>query len=134
MNAADLALSSCRCTICSANIEFAPSRAGETVDCPRCGMQTVLFLPAVRKAPPPPPPDPRARYCTRCGAVGIPRSLTKGSILIEIALWLVFLIPGIIYSLWRLSTRAPVCPQCCSPEIIPTTSPRAQSLMRQQNA
>jgi hypothetical protein len=42
--------------------------------------------------------------CQDCGAQGTPKSHTRGSILIELVLWLLFIIPGLLYSLWRLST------------------------------
>jgi DNA-directed RNA polymerase subunit RPC12/RpoP len=43
-------LPACACNVCSQKIEFDPSRAGETIVCPHCGMDTLLFIP--RSAPP----------------------------------------------------------------------------------
>ena len=37
----------CPCNNCSGHLEFDPSRAGETIQCPLCGMETVLFIPQV---------------------------------------------------------------------------------------
>jgi hypothetical protein len=71
--------------------------------------------------------QPPNLYCTTCGTIfPRPKTLTKGSILIEIFGWLFFLIPGILYSFWRLSSRQKVCPVCNSPSIIPANSPRAK--------
>ncbi len=62
-------------------------------------------------------------YCATCGATGKPKTRTKGSILIELVLWLMFIVPGLIYSIWRLSTRAQVCSNCGATGIIPIGSP-----------
>ena len=37
----------CPCNNCSEHLEFEESAAGETVKCPHCGMDTVLFVPPV---------------------------------------------------------------------------------------
>lgn len=68
--------------------------------------------------------------CHVCGYVGRPKSHTRGSLLLEILLWLIFLIPGIIYSLWRLSTRQKVCPKCLTPNMIPEDTPKGQELLK----
>jgi hypothetical protein len=71
--------------------------------------------------------------CTSCGAVGNGISHTKGSFLIEIAMWLFMCFPGLIYSLWRLTTRTTVCHMCQSEQIVPRNTPKGQSLVHQQN-
>jgi hypothetical protein len=43
----------------------------------------------------------------------------------EVVLWLLLIVPGLMYSLWRLTTRAKVCPKCGAPYMIPTNSPKA---------
>jgi hypothetical protein len=53
---------------------------------------------------------------------------TRGSFWIEIALWLLFCAPGLIYSIWRLTTKRKVCPNCGAEDLIPPTSPRAKQL------
>lgn len=62
-------------------------------------------------------------FCKRCGTVAKPKREFKGSIFIEIVLWVCFVIPGLIYSLWRMSSSVQVCPKCKSSELIPTDSP-----------
>lgn len=66
--------------------------------------------------------------CTRCYALVYGKDHTSGSCLIELLLWVMFIIPGIIYSIWRLTTRRPVCPKCGSPELVPADSPRGSEL------
>jgi len=50
--------------------------------------------------------------CPNCKYSGEGKLHTPGSILIELVLWLCFLIPGLIYSLWRHAARKVVCPRC----------------------
>ncbi len=68
--------------------------------------------------------------CTNCLTEDKPKSHTKGSFVIELFLWLCFIVPGLIYSLWRLTTRANVCRRCLSSAIVPSNSPRAQLLRK----
>lgn len=71
-------------------------------------------------------------YCKACGTQSRPTTETPGSILIEVVLWLCFLIPGLIYSLWRLNRRHQVCPKCGSEALIPPDSPIALSEKRKR--
>lgn len=66
------------------------------------------------------------RFCTTCGHQGPGRNHTRGSFAVEIVLWLLFIVPGLIYSLWRLSTRRPVCALCGATTLVPPNSPVAQ--------
>jgi hypothetical protein len=50
--------------------------------------------------------------CTNCEFEGEAKTYTPGSILIELILWFFFLIPGLIYSIWRIGSRQKVCPRC----------------------
>lgn len=68
--------------------------------------------------------------CKRCGHVGPARNTTRGSLGIEILLWLLFIIPGILYSLWRLTTRQPGCEKCGSNDLIPPDSPIATQMLQ----
>jgi hypothetical protein len=67
--------------------------------------------------------------CKACGYHGTPGSITKGSFAIEVILWLCFIIPGLIYSFWRLSSRGSNCPTCGSTEVIPVDSPIGRKLL-----
>lgn len=64
-------------------------------------------------------------YCTACGVEAPTASKTRGSMAIEIFLWLCFIFPGVIYSLWRMSSRSQVCSSCGSSHVIPPESPLA---------
>lgn len=67
--------------------------------------------------------------CIQCGYIGEPKRAIKGNILIEIILWLFLIIPGLIYSIWRSSSRYKVCPKCGNSTLIPIDSPRAKTIM-----
>lgn len=69
--------------------------------------------------------DDGTRHCMTCGTSGLPKVITKGSIFIEIFLWLCLIVPGLIYSIWRLSSRHKACPSCGSPTLVPVASPAA---------
>lgn len=73
--------------------------------------------------------------CTTCGAqTDMPQSTARGSFVIEVVLWLAFVIPGLLYSLWRQSTRRKVCPACGSATLILASTPdgrkRAEQLSK----
>jgi len=84
-----------------------------------------------------PPPIPtatpsRARgshVCPSCGVSGSPVSHTPGSMAVELVLWLFFIVPGLIYSCWRLCARRNVCPACKNP-MIPSNTPLGQNLLK----
>lgn len=48
--------------------------------------------------------------CPQCGFTGTPLRYTRGNIVFEVLLWLVFVVPGLFYSLWRAESKA--CPKC----------------------
>ena len=67
--------------------------------------------------------------CTNCGFRGKPKCFTKGSILIELVLWICLIVPGLIYSIWRHTSRYNGCPTCGAAHMIPIDSPMARKLM-----
>ncbi len=69
--------------------------------------------------------------CTNCGFQGKPKLYTKGNLLLEIFLWLIFLLPGIIYSIWRHASRYKGCPECGAANMIPATSPMTKKILEQ---
>lgn len=73
----------------------------------------------------------KEKVCTTCGHVGKTKMITKGSILIELILWLAFLIPGLIYSVWRHTSRYEACASCKSDSIIPKSSPLAKKFLEE---
>ena len=67
--------------------------------------------------------------CPHCGTQGKPITLTQGSILVEAILWLMVIIPGLLYSLWRLSSKKKVCPACKQVGMIGVDTPRGKQLL-----
>lgn len=61
--------------------------------------------------------------CITCGHHGATKSHTKGSFLLEVVLWLMFIVPGLIYSVWRVSSRSQVCASCGASTLVPADSP-----------
>ena len=70
------------------------------------------------------------KLCLACGHQGKPRRIMKGSIGVELLLWLFFLLPGLVYSLWRHISVYDGCSSCGDPSLIPLDSPRAQEILR----
>ncbi len=69
-------------------------------------------------------------FCTNCGNKGKPKTKTRGSIFIEIILWLALIVPGVIYSIWRLTTRYKACPTCGASNMVPLDSPVAKKMLQ----
>ena len=67
--------------------------------------------------------------CTQCGTGGKQKLITKGNLGLEIILWLFFLLPGIIYSIWRHASRTKGCPKCNGP-MVSTDSPIGADLLQ----
>lgn len=73
----------------------------------------------------------RTMICVDCGSIGKAKNHVRGSFGMEIILWLFFIIPGLIYSIWRLTSIEKVCTVCKSSNIIPIRSPRGKQLIEQ---
>lgn len=67
--------------------------------------------------------------CGKCGYYDTPRKETRGSFLAELLLWLCFIVPGLLYSIWRISSKVDVCRHCSSSALIPADSPLGRELM-----
>lgn len=72
--------------------------------------------------------------CRNCGHVGVANTATPGSFILEVILWLCFLLPGILYSIWRVAKRHRACSACGSSELLPLNSPMGQKLQREMSA
>jgi hypothetical protein len=72
--------------------------------------------------------------CTSCGSRAPSKTVTRGSFLIEVILWLCFIIPGVIYSLWRLTTRSQACSACGATSLVPADSPVGRKLAKDLDA
>lgn len=67
------------------------------------------------------------KICTNCHYVG--KGKAPGSFLIEVVLWLSFIVPGLIYSIWRFGQKKRICPLCGSSSMIPVDTPKGQELL-----
>lgn len=70
--------------------------------------------------------------CVQCESVETAKTHVKGHFIIELFLWMLFLLPGLVYSIWRLTTKSKVCKSCLSPDIVPVESPRAKRILQNQ--
>lgn len=77
----------------------------------------------------------RQMVCQSCGVVTVPKKETKGSIFIEIVLWLIFFPVGIIYSIWRLCSKVKVCRACGNENcFVPQNSPVGKQFLANQKS
>jgi hypothetical protein len=65
--------------------------------------------------------------CATCGGTST-TTITKGSLLIELFMWLCLIVPGIIYSLWRVTSCYEGCAACGGSSMIPRNSPMGRKL------
>jgi hypothetical protein len=75
-----------------------------------------------------------ALVCTTCGHHGPATTHTRGSIWLELVLWLCFIVPGLIYSVWRLTSRGRACAKCGASTLVPADSPVGRKLLADQQA
>ena len=68
------------------------------------------------------------QVCKDCGTVGETKTVARGSMGVEIVLWLCFIVPGLIYSIWRLSSKHETCSACGSERLVPIQTPAGQQL------
>jgi len=66
-------------------------------------------------------------YCKKCGNVGPTKAIMKGSFAMELVLWIFFLLPGLVYSIWRLTTKGRGCSVCGSEDVIPANASLAKN-------
>jgi hypothetical protein len=71
------------------------------------------------------------RLCATCLETIQPKIHTPGHILVELMLWVLFIIPGFIYTVWRNMAKKDVCPLCMSDQLLPLDSKRAKLLLSQ---
>lgn len=50
---------------------------------------------------------------------------------VELVLWILFILPGVLYSLYRMLSKKQVCTVCGSAIIIPVDSPKGKELIQQ---
>lgn len=72
--------------------------------------------------------------CTICGYVGFPKKVARGSGAVEFILWLLFLGPGLVYSIWRRTNKQNTCPTCGNSKMISINTPVGQKLVKENQA
>lgn len=90
------------CPYCGTSLDLSNFKQGDKVRCSSCnniftrGEENVGRL-----------------HCPSCGHISKPILRQPGSGNVEIVLWLLFLVPGMIYTGWRSSAeKLKVCPKC----------------------
>jgi hypothetical protein len=69
--------------------------------------------------------------CKSCFAIATPNVKKKGSLTVEIFLWALFLVPGMIYTSWRLLKREKTCPVCSSASVISMNSAKGTKFLNE---
>ena len=72
--------------------------------------------------------------CTRCGTIARPKRYTPGTFGMELLLFLFFIIPGLIYGIWRIAARKDVCAACLSDALVPIGSPAGRAMTSRTQA
>lgn len=122
------------CPICCTNyVEFEAALARLRKPAPPPVVPKASAPAKIATPPAKPKPNRRHRYCRQCGHVGVPKLFTPGSILIELVMWICFIAPGLIYSIWRHTARRKVCALCGAREIVPLNSPIARKALAEEN-
>ena len=67
--------------------------------------------------------------CRSCGHIGKAGKRARGHTLVTIFLLICFIVPGIFYSIWRLTTKEKVCTVCGNANLIPVNSPVGQKII-----
>lgn len=67
--------------------------------------------------------------CRMCRHIGPLELNKKGKLSIETILWVLFLIPGLVYSIWRRTGRWFACPDGGSYHLVPLRSPMGRDAL-----
>jgi len=89
----------------------------------------IIASPFAGPAPSKPVANKKDWFCTQCRFVCRPIYIKQGSFLIEVLLWLVIFFPGLIYSIWRMTSKKRSCPSCHSTSIVKVVSPAARQFV-----
>lgn len=72
--------------------------------------------------------QPSHFLCTQCGAqTSVPLRVPPGSPWVALALAVPFILPGIVYTVWRYSMQRTLCPTCRHAQLIPADAPLART-------
>jgi len=75
--------------------------------------------------------EKQAYICANCYEMVIPYRKTPGWFLLELVLWMMFIVPGLFYTIWRISNKFDACPVCESKDVAHPDSPRGQMILAQ---
>jgi ribosomal protein L40E len=70
--------------------------------------------------------------CRRCESVGHPDTELPGNTAFGCALLFFFIVPGILYAIWRRTNEKKVCRSCGSEDLVPTHSPAGERIIEKQ--
>jgi hypothetical protein len=70
------------------------------------------------------------RICSNCGSLGTEETITKvkGSGWITFILLCCYIVPGIIYWIWRYSEKITICRSCKSDLLLEINSPKGKEI------
>lgn len=71
--------------------------------------------------------------CKSCYHVGRPTLKFPGSAVVELILWLFFLIPGVLYTMWRRSSGKWSCSECGAIEIVSIDTPMGKKIVAEMS-
>ncbi len=74
--------------------------------------------------------DRHDEICADCGSTALPVEAKRGAGWVEVLLWLCYLLPGLIYSIWRRARSRMVCAYCGNPSMVSVHSERARKISR----
>ena len=74
-----------------------------------------------------------AMVCPRCGWYGYPVKRNPGSFWVLLFLFLLFLLPGIIYAVWMLVSDYVACGSCGAKELVEPGSPVGLELLHRHH-
>jgi hypothetical protein len=69
------------------------------------------------------------QVCLTCGTLAVPAKKTKGSVLVGLILLCFFFVPGLIYFVWKASSKYTACPKCDGRTLVPPESPQGRKLL-----
>lgn len=75
----------------------------------------------------------KVMVCVLCHTAGKPKTEVRGSTITELLLWFMFIVPGVIYSLWRAGAAYKACRACGSSNLVPLDSPAGKSIIKDLN-
>jgi predicted Zn finger-like uncharacterized protein len=115
------------CPNCRAVILIDHTERGKLMQCPSC-RETLNAPPVMARPSPVPAAAAGEQICTNCGTIGKPMRQVQGQFAVEVLLWCLFIVPGLIYSAWRYMGKSNRCPVCEQESMIPLDSPRGRQL------